>query len=76
MAAMHSRCCIGITIHGMMHATALQMFVVYVQNTSHATVTKKNPEVDLIHDGSPQLQFDTLVHLSAIALGLSSQGSK
>ena len=53
----------------MMHATALQMFVVYVQNTSHATVTKKNPEVDLIHDGSPQLQFDTLVHLSAIALG-------
>ena len=25
----------------MMHATALQMFVVYVQNTSHATVTKK-----------------------------------
>ena len=58
MAAVHSRCCFGITIHGndacycYMH---LQMFVVFVHNTVHATVKKKNSEVNLIHDGSPKL---------------------
>ena len=50
MAAMQSRYCVDITIIGndvcycYIH---LQMFVVYVQNTAHASV-KKN-QVDLIH---------------------------
>ena len=51
MAAVHSRCCFGITIHGndacycYMH---LQMFVVFVHNTVHVTVKKANSEANLI----------------------------
>ena len=59
MAVVHSRCCFGITMHSndacycYMH---LQMFVVFVHNTVHATVKKQtNSEVNLIHDGSPKL---------------------
>ena len=67
MAPMHNRCCISITIHGndafYMH---LQMFVVYLQNTAHATV---KPEVDQ----SSQVQFDltqaqTMAYLQAFAM--------
>ena len=69
MAAVHSRCCVGITIHGndACYCSADVCNICTKHFTCHCN--KKNPEVDLIHDGSPQLQFDTLVHLSAIALG-------
>ena len=55
----------------------------YVQNIAHAWYCNKKSEVDLIHDGSPHLQFDlmqvqAMAHLPAFAMvlyGLPVQGS-
>ena len=81
MAAVHSRCCFGITIHGndacycYMH---LQMFVVFVHNTVHATVKKnkkKNSEVNLIQEVSLTSPRSGVCHglgLSAVHTNIAS----
>ena len=45
----------------------------YVQNIAHAWYCNKKSDVDLIHDGSPHLQFDlmqvqAMAHLPAFAM--------